>query len=148
MLHVSRFFVWLTRQLLKGLMHVALLLSSALSRQMEFNAESLAVTREMYELQLGDRFDAARLVPAGEIAAEGRTRVEAEKSHHQYYRGWWLTFLKPRFDSAELPAPESVEAAREKLERVRPLSVGQASRIGGVRPADIALVMLHLRRHG
>ena len=49
MLHVSRFFVWLTRQLLKGLMHVALLLSSALSRQMEFNADSHAYGRVGHE---------------------------------------------------------------------------------------------------
>jgi len=35
--------------------------------------------------------------------------------------------------------------AREKLSRIRPLSVGQASRIPGVRPADIAVLMVHLR---
>ena len=35
--------------------------------------------------------------------------------------------------------------AREKLERVRPVDLGQASRISGVTPADIALVMAHLK---
>src|SRR5262245_29329918 len=34
--------------------------------------------------------------------------------------------------------------AREKLTRIRPLSVAQASRISGITPADIALVMAHL----
>jgi tRNA uridine 5-carboxymethylaminomethyl modification enzyme len=34
--------------------------------------------------------------------------------------------------------------AREKLERVRPASLGQASRIAGVTPADIQLLMVHL----
>jgi tRNA uridine 5-carboxymethylaminomethyl modification enzyme len=34
----------------------------------------------------------------------------------------------------------------EKLERVRPVSVGQASRISGVRSADIALLMVALER--
>lgn len=36
--------------------------------------------------------------------------------------------------------------AREKLERVRPLSLGQASRIAGVRPADLSLLSLYLSR--
>ncbi|MBT9175816.1 MAG: tRNA uridine 5-carboxymethylaminomethyl modification enzyme MnmG [Firmicutes bacterium] len=36
--------------------------------------------------------------------------------------------------------------AREKLERVQPRSYGQASRISGVSPADIAMLMVHLER--
>jgi tRNA uridine 5-carboxymethylaminomethyl modification enzyme len=34
--------------------------------------------------------------------------------------------------------------AREKLTRIRPLNLAQASRISGITPADLALVMLHL----
>jgi len=36
--------------------------------------------------------------------------------------------------------------AREKLKVVRPMSVGQASRIPGVRPPDVALLLVHLDR--
>src|SRR5680860_1612306 len=36
--------------------------------------------------------------------------------------------------------------ARSKLERYRPETVGQASRIAGVSPADISLLMLHVYR--
>ncbi|MGD0724644.1 MAG: tRNA uridine-5-carboxymethylaminomethyl(34) synthesis enzyme MnmG [Spirochaetia bacterium] len=36
--------------------------------------------------------------------------------------------------------------AGEKLKAIRPASVGQASRIPGVRPPDIAVLMLHLRK--
>ena len=35
----------------------------------------------------------------------------------------------------------------ENLDRVQPRSVGQASRIPGVTPADIALLMVHIDRH-
>ena len=38
--------------------------------------------------------------------------------------------------------------AREKLLRVRPRNLAQASRISGITPADIALVMVHLERKG
>jgi tRNA uridine 5-carboxymethylaminomethyl modification enzyme len=34
--------------------------------------------------------------------------------------------------------------AQDKLSRVRPLSVGQAGRVGGVTPADVSLLMVHL----
>ena len=38
--------------------------------------------------------------------------------------------------------------AREKLARIRPLSLGQAGRISGVSPADIAVLMIYLDSRG
>ena len=34
--------------------------------------------------------------------------------------------------------------AREKLQRIRPLNLGQAERISGVSPADISVLMVYL----
>ncbi len=34
--------------------------------------------------------------------------------------------------------------ARQKLQDIRPVSLGQASRISGVSPADIAVLMIYL----
>jgi tRNA uridine 5-carboxymethylaminomethyl modification enzyme len=38
--------------------------------------------------------------------------------------------------------------AQQKLAAVRPLTVGQASRISGVSPADISLLLVHIKRFG
>lgn len=37
--------------------------------------------------------------------------------------------------------------AREKLQQIRPVNLGQASRISGVSPADVAALMIWLERH-
>lgn len=38
--------------------------------------------------------------------------------------------------------------AREKLDRIRPSSIGEASRIAGVNPTDISILLLNLKKRG
>ena len=49
-------------------------------------------------------------------------------------------------DNFEFASLKALSAeGKEKLSRVRPVSIGQASRIAGVTPADISVLMIHLR---
>ena len=58
-----------------------------------------------------------------------------------------------RMESHRLPADLDYDQlaglrleAREKLKAIRPLNLGQASRISGVSPADVAALMIHLEK--
>jgi len=60
-----------------------------------------------------------------------------------------------RLENRAIPADFDYDAviglrneARQKLQRFRPATVGQAARIQGVNPADISLLLIHLERRG
>ena len=50
--------------------------------------------------------------------------------------------IPPHFDFAALPQLRA--EAREKLGRIRPANLGQAGRISGISPADLAVLMIYL----
>ena len=52
--------------------------------------------------------------------------------------------INPDFDYERLTSV-SIEA-RQKLKKIKPQTLGQASRISGVSPADISVIMIHLGR--
>jgi tRNA uridine 5-carboxymethylaminomethyl modification enzyme len=54
--------------------------------------------------------------------------------------------IPDRFDYARIGQLRA--EAREKLTRIRPVSLAQASRVPGITPADIALLAIHLEGRG
>ena len=96
---------------------------------------------------------AAREPSFGAFAGEWLSLVETEVKYEGYIRrqddlvGRFRTLEEKRIPAGfdwDGAAGFSTEA-REKLRRIRPGSVGQASRIPGVRPPDIAIILVHLR---
>ncbi len=81
-------------------------------------------------------------------------QVELEIKYEGYIRRQLKEIEKSKkLESMRIPEGFSYEGligfkqeALEKLKKVRPLSVGQACRISGVSPGDIAVLMVHLRQ--
>jgi tRNA uridine 5-carboxymethylaminomethyl modification enzyme len=123
-----------------------------------FDAKERAIARAIAELRRsgGDLLLRRPDVPIGSVAP-GLPRAVAEQVEIEIkYEGYIERQRREveRFRRLEGKAiPEKFRysrirhlrfEAREKLERVRPRSVGQASRIAGVTPADIQLLLVHL----
>jgi len=51
--------------------------------------------------------------------------------------------IPTHFDYAAVPQLRA--EAKEKLSRIRPVNLGQAGRIGGITPADLAVVLMYLK---
>jgi tRNA uridine 5-carboxymethylaminomethyl modification enzyme len=67
----------------------------------------------------------------------GRQAAQVERFQRMESRA-----IPPHFDFAAVPQLRM--EAKEKLGRIRPASLGQASRISGITPADLAVLLLYL----
>ena len=86
------------------------------------------------------------------VAAEVETRIKYEGYIHRQER---QTEKLKRMEGSRIPEDMDYGAVhgfstevREKLSRVRPISLGQASRISGVTPAALMALQVHLKRMG
>ncbi len=96
-----------------------------------------------------------------ELAARGfpercARHVEIEVKYAGYIRRQEAEIAKlQKVDSIRIPAtfkfmgiPQLRHEAREKLSKINPSTVGQASRVSGITPADIAVLMMYLKNNG
>jgi tRNA uridine 5-carboxymethylaminomethyl modification enzyme len=67
----------------------------------------------------------------------GRQAAQVERFHRLESKP-----IPPHFDYAAIP--QLRQEAKEKLGRLRPASIGQASRISGISPADLAVLLIYL----
>ena len=92
------------------------------------------------------------------LEAERREQVEQALEIDARYAGYverQRREIERQRLEAETPMPEDFDykavrglsnEIREKLERIRPTDVGQASRIAGMTPAAISLLLIHLKK--
>jgi tRNA uridine 5-carboxymethylaminomethyl modification enzyme len=106
--------------------------------------ESTLATVEGLVPELGSLDPAVR--EAVEIEGKYSGYIERQKRDVDRMRRWEKKRLPPDFDYAALRSMR--REAREKLTAVRPVSVAQARRIAGVRPADVAVLLVHLKAAG
>ena len=86
------------------------------------------------------------------ISKEIREQVEIEVKYKGYiYRQQVQIEKFKKMEDCKIPQgidyskiPELRKESRQKLSQIRPISLGQASRISGVSPADISILMIYL----
>ena len=79
-----------------------------------------------------------------EILCKYNGYIEKEKSVANNLSRFENLFLKPDIDYSQF---ESLSyEAREKLNTIKPSNIGQASRISGVSPADISVLLVHFSK--
>jgi tRNA uridine 5-carboxymethylaminomethyl modification enzyme len=81
-----------------------------------------------------------------EIAIKYEGYISRQEVEVLRFRNLESKQIPSSFDYAVVPSLRS--EARQKLTRIRPATVGQASRISGVSPSDLAILMVFLKRHG
>jgi len=79
-----------------------------------------------------------------EIAVKYEGYIDRQEAEVNKLRGMEKKRIPIGFDYEAVPSLRA--EARQKLAKVRPTTLGQASRISGVSPADLTLVMLWLKR--
>jgi tRNA uridine 5-carboxymethylaminomethyl modification enzyme len=96
----------------------------------------------------------ALVPPAEPVSAEIAEQVQIEAKYAGYIEKQRLEVERfRRLEDRRIPAGLDYEGlvglraeARERLSSVRPATVGQASRLAGVNPADISVLLVHLKR--
>ena len=105
------------------------------------------------ELNWSDISQRSSAVAELEITDRAAEQVEIETKYAGYIRRQASTIEKQsNLENVRIPKTfdylvvSNLRAeAREKLRKVQPANLGQASRISGITPADIAILMLHVK---
>lgn len=109
----------------------------SLNNLVNFNDDILSEIKSMGDL-------AEEVIEEAEILVKYGGYIEKEKSLADSLSEYDNIPLKPNFDYSALSSI-SFEG-REKLTKQKPSTIGQASRISGVSPADIAVLIVYLTK--
>ncbi len=97
------------------------------------------------DASLTDHHFAADVIDQVAIEAKYNGYIDRQIEQIERFRRLEDKPIPPDLDYRAIPQLRA--EAREKFERVRPVSLGQAGRISGISPADIATLLIHLKRN-
>ena len=83
-------------------------------------------------------------VEQAEILMKYEGYIEREKENAEKVKRLEDLKLNPNFNYDSIISLGT--EAKEKLKKFKPMSLGQASRISGINPADISVLLVHLGR--
>lgn len=116
-------------------------LSSLIARP-QLSLKEVSKKKESISVDL-DRFS-EESVEQAEINIKYQGYIEREKEMADKHKRLEDLIIHDQFDYHSLKSMSS--EAREKLSNLRPKNIGQASRISGVSPSDITVLLIHLGR--
>ncbi len=135
---------------------------------LELGAAEIRKPQSLWDILRRDEFNYRRATSLvedfedalGTLSERDRRWVEIELEVEATYCGYLKLQEEQieksrRYEDSEIPATVDYGAVRglstevrQKLEKIRPRSLGQASRISGVTPAAISVLMVHLHQQG
>ena len=110
------------------------------------------IKRPQLDLEKLEKFDTCRPVLKKSVVFAAQTELKYEG-----YVKKQLAEVKRNEKTEQRAIPEDIDykkikgiriEAMQKLEKIRPMTVGQASRISGVSPADISVLLIYLSEKG
>ena len=110
------------------------------------------IKRPQLDLEKLANFDTCRPILKKSVAFAAQTEVK-----YDGYVKKQLAEVKRNEKTEQRAIPESIDytkikgiriEAMQKLEKIRPMTIGQASRISGVSPADISVLLIYLSEKG
>ena len=82
------------------------------------------------------------------MARLGKDKLTGPATAPSYDRWSFPKFLDEIIHLSEIDYIPGVIEVRQKLSRHRPETLGQASRLSGITPATISLLLIHLKKGG
>jgi tRNA uridine 5-carboxymethylaminomethyl modification enzyme len=116
-------------------------LSSLISRP-QLSLEMLSEENNMSDFDIATYSEEAK--EQAEISIKYQGYIDREKEMAEKQKRLEGLRIKDDFNYHALQSLSS--EAREKLSKVQPKTIGQASRISGVSPSDISVLLIHLGR--
>jgi tRNA uridine 5-carboxymethylaminomethyl modification enzyme len=98
------------------------------------------------DLPKRDETLSSEVIQQVEIAIKYAGYIDRQQSDIEKFKSLEGKQIPDSFDYASVPSLRS--EARQKLTKLRPATLGQASRISGVSPADISILTVWLKRAG